>query len=370
MPDSAKVVAIAFDLNFRHASEIYAGASEYVREARCDWQLLPLNFGFEAQLMELARSGSLDGAIGTFVSDRWVLGLRELGLAAVNLFHFSEIHSVPTVSADDREIGKRAALHLCAQGCHRFAFFGNPGMYATGLRQTGFRDAIKGQPLQIIRESEPLQPQLRRLAAWSEPAGVYCTSDRLARRLINAAREAGLGVGRGLLVLGTDNDPTQALFANLSISSIPLPARRIGYAAAKRLGECFSRPTAPPNQILIEPPELIPRESTLPDVPSRIAQRAAALLRNQLDDPNLDIAAVAATVGTSRRALEIAFREQFGTSPYRFLSERRLDRARHLLRRTRQPVAEVGRHCGYPEPHHFSAWFRKRTGSAPKRFRG
>ena len=62
------MVAIAFDLNFRHAAEIFSGVSDYVAEARLDWQLMPLNFGFEVRLMELAKSGQLAGAIGTFVS--------------------------------------------------------------------------------------------------------------------------------------------------------------------------------------------------------------------------------------------------------------------------------------------------------------
>ena len=42
-----KMVAIAFDLNFQHATEIFSGAADYVRTAGLDWRLLPLNFGFE-----------------------------------------------------------------------------------------------------------------------------------------------------------------------------------------------------------------------------------------------------------------------------------------------------------------------------------
>jgi AraC-like DNA-binding protein len=30
---------------------------------------------------------------------------------------------------------------------------------------------------------------------------------------------------------------------------------------------------------------------------------------------------------------------------------------------------EVGRLCGYPEPHHFSTWFKNKTNSPPKGFR-
>ena len=54
---------IAFDLNFRHAAKIFSGISDDVAEARLDWQLMPLEFGFEVRLMELAKSEQPAGAI-------------------------------------------------------------------------------------------------------------------------------------------------------------------------------------------------------------------------------------------------------------------------------------------------------------------
>jgi DNA-binding LacI/PurR family transcriptional regulator len=107
-----KMVAIAFDLNFRHAAEIFSGVSDYVAEAHLDWQLMPLNFGFEARLMELARSGQLAGALGTFVSDGWLEGLTEAGVPAINMFNFSKIGIIPNIGPDDYATGEAAAAHL------------------------------------------------------------------------------------------------------------------------------------------------------------------------------------------------------------------------------------------------------------------
>ncbi|HKK18983.1 MAG TPA: helix-turn-helix transcriptional regulator, partial [Opitutales bacterium] len=56
-------------------------------------------------------------------------------------------------------------------------------------------------------------------------------------------------------------------------------------------------------------------------------------------------------------------------SPYQILSERRLAKAQELLRATKQPVGKIGEACGYPEAHHFSAWFKQRTGTSPRQFR-
>ena len=68
-PDS-QTIAVAFDMNFRHAAEIYSGVSDFARQQQLDWNLVPLQFGFETTLMSLTRSGQLVGAIGTFISDR------------------------------------------------------------------------------------------------------------------------------------------------------------------------------------------------------------------------------------------------------------------------------------------------------------
>ena len=51
------------------------------------------------------------------------------------------------------------------------------------------------------------------------------------------------------------------------------------------------------------------------------------------------------------------------------LAKARLAAAQQLLRTTKLPIMEVGTRCGYPEAHHFSAWFKKQCGLAPKGYR-
>ncbi|MFW6217663.1 MAG: substrate-binding domain-containing protein [Verrucomicrobiota bacterium] len=371
MPSGSKVVAVAFDLNFRHAAEIYTGVVDHVRENRLDWQLVPLNFGFEAQLMDLARSGRLHGAIGTFVSDRWVAGLTELGITAVNLFHFSEIRSVPTVSVDDQAIGRLAAGHLRAQGARRFAFCGSDGHHASILRYRAYADALAPAPVQRLDPGASIGEKLSAAMCAERPLGVYCTNDRLARKLIRPALDMNLAFGKDLMIVGTDNEPSESVFAGIGISSIAIPARQIGREAGRALDQAFSGTRkSPPDHRLIPPVDLVARSSSLPHGRPRIAQRAANLILENLPNPQMDVNLLARETGVSRRSLEIAFQTRFNTSPYRYLARARLSLANELLRTTHLPVAEIGRRCGYPEPHHFSAWFKKQTGHAPKAARG
>lgn len=64
-----------------------------------------------------------------------------------------------------------------------------------------------------------------------------------------------------------------------------------------------------------------------------------------------------------------AFRDVFGAPPHRYLAERRLERAAHLLRTTDRPASEVALDCGFESVPSFTNAFRKRFGAPPARWR-
>ena len=370
MNSSDKMIAIAFDLNFRHAAEIFSGVSDYVAEARLEWQLMPLNFGFEVRLMELAKSGQLAGAIGTFVSDGWIKGLTEQGVTAVNMFNFSAINSIPNIGPDDEATGRAAAEHLLAQRAQRFAFFGADGVHYTRLRETGFRAGLTDMTTIIeIRPGPLLADQIKALPRDGGLLGVFCSNDLCAREFILEAQRQGLQCGRDLLVVGVDNDPSESIFAGIGISSFKQPIRETGYKSAQALHELLTQGHLSSDLTLQTPAQLIPRASSLAKGRARIAQQAANLLHDNLANSELEMEHIAQSVGVSRRVLELALKEQLDTSPYQLLSQKRLKLAQQLLKTTRLPIMEVGTRCGYPEPHHFSAWFKKQAGCAPKTYR-
>jgi LacI family transcriptional regulator len=370
MNSSEKMIALAFDLNFRHAAEIFSGVSDYVAEARLEWQLMPLNFGFEVRLMELARSGQLAGAIGTFVSDGWIAGLVEQGVTAVNMFNFSAINSIPNVGPDDEATGRSAAEHLLDQRAKCFAFFGADGVHYTRLREAGFRAGLSDTTNIIeLRPGPLLADQIKALPRDEGLLGVFCSNDLCAREFILEAQRQGLQCGRDILVVGVDNDPSESIFAGIGISSFRQPIRETGYKSAQALHELLTQGHLSSDLNLQTPSQLIPRASSLAKGRARIAQQAANLLHDNLANSELEMEQIAHNVGVSRRVLELALKAQLNTSPYQLLSKARLKLAQQLLKTTTLPIMEIGTRCGYPEPHHFSAWFKKQTSVAPKTYR-
>ena len=63
------------------------------------------------------------------------------------------------------------------------------------------------------------------------------------------------------------------------------------------------------------------------------------------------------------------FTATVGMPPHRFVTSRRIDRARHLLRSTPWPVERVAGTVGFGNLSHFRRVFRDQVGSTPAAYR-
>jgi AraC-like DNA-binding protein len=71
--------------------------------------------------------------------------------------------------------------------------------------------------------------------------------------------------------------------------------------------------------------------------------------------------------GLDRFTLARQFRARLGTSPYRYLTMRRLDRARDLIR-AGEPLAEVAAAAGFADQSHMTRQFKQAFGLTPGRW--
>ena len=97
-------------------------------------------------------------------------------------------------------------------------------------------------------------------------------------------------------------------------------------------------------------------------------KRGIAFMCDHLADTQ-DVAAAARAAGVSPPHFTRLFRRHVGTSPQRFLAERRLDRASALLRATPLPVADIAAQCGFTSAFYFSTCFRRQRGTSPSAYR-
>lgn len=264
---------------------------------------------------------------------------------------------IPVVTADNREAGRMAALHLIEQGCRDFAFESPViGPVATE-RQLGFEETVRAHGLRLHGMSPPIvskQPvpwdaQRRRLETWlrnlPEKVGVLALDDLVAADLIEVAVELGRRVPEDIAVVGLGNLKAVCQYSPIPITSIDLRPGEAARQAAELLGRLMAQdknPGAPPR---VAPGSLIVRESsdtTLVRDP-RLAKSVAYIRANL--DKSLSVDQIAEAGGISRRTLYLLFDDNLGLTPTEYLRRKRTQRADRLLREqpdlARQEVARL-----------------------------
>ncbi|HEY9663029.1 MAG TPA: AraC family transcriptional regulator [Allocoleopsis sp.] len=78
---------------------------------------------------------------------------------------------------------------------------------------------------------------------------------------------------------------------------------------------------------------------------------------------------LASLLGMSEFYFSRQFKQATGTSPYQYLLQQRIERAKQLLRQSDRPIADIALMCGFNSHSHLSKQFRQFTGTTPKAYR-
>ena len=97
-------------------------------------------------------------------------------------------------------------------------------------------------------------------------------------------------------------------------------------------------------------------------------RRARDLIDLRFAEP-LDLAQLAAETGYSRYHFARSFKEAFGETPGAYLSRRRVERAKDLLRSANLTVTEVCMVVGFSSLGSFSSRFTELVGMSPSAYR-
>lgn len=94
---------------------------------------------------------------------------------------------------------------------------------------------------------------------------------------------------------------------------------------------------------------------------------AKAILRQNFENPP-SLLDLARQVGLNDRKLKQGFHQVFNTTPFAYLRDHRLERARQLLMDSEIPIEQVAKAVGYGDRSRFAAAFRKKFGINPKTY--
>lgn len=86
-------------------------------------------------------------------------------------------------------------------------------------------------------------------------------------------------------------------------------------------------------------------------------------------DRDIKLADLAQLLGMSQFHFSYLFKQAIGTSPYQYLLQQRVERAKQLLRQTDRSIMDIALECGFNSHSHLSKQFRQFTGMTPKTYR-
>ncbi|MER7684016.1 LacI family DNA-binding transcriptional regulator [Streptomyces sp. NPDC097610] len=166
--------------------------------------------------------------------------------------------SLPSVVPAERAGGRTAARVLLGAGHRRLAVIGGLDDIASVERTRGFRDALRAESVTVPEEwivrgggeiSAGYAGALRLLDGVDpgrRPTGVLCYNDRVAAGVLHAATRLGIDVPAELSVVGYDDQEHMAAFLTPPLTSVALPHRAMGEAAARLLLDAIDAGRTPP----------------------------------------------------------------------------------------------------------------------------
>jgi len=318
----------------------------------------------------------VDGAI---IFALWTPPVEEVlrqGLPMVNLTAVEPRYPVHTVDIDHESVGQMAGNYYLERGMTDVGFVGWPGAAHSLRRLHGFVDAIgKRATVHTFTEhwdnQRPVWPEPE-LVAWlrelPKPIGIFAANDERAAQVIEACRSARLAIPEQVAVLGVDDDDIVTKRLSIELSSIQLPAARVGYEAAAVLDRLIDGGDFPPVPRFL-PLGVVTRQSTeMSSVKDpEVAQAIFFIRAHFADEINVPDIAVAAAI--SKRSLEQRFRRAIGLSPLQFLIRTRTEQAKRLLVNTDLKMPAIAKRSGFSDASHLGVVFLRQTGNTPSAYR-
>lgn len=119
--------------------------------------------------------------------------------------------------------------------------------------------------------------------------------------------------------------------------------------------------------LIVKAMELRDRESD--NQSKRILKKALSYIEENFSQESLSLNSVAGEVNVSANYFSAIFSQAMQVTFVEYVTGKRMDKAKKLLRQTQMHTGEIAMEVGYKDPHYFSFVFKKTQGCTPREYR-
>jgi LacI family transcriptional regulator len=325
-----------------------------------------------------------DGIIAFIKEESLAHALAELGVPVVDVAAWTAKPMFPRFCVNDFEVGSLAAQTLLHLGLDVFAFVGNTQLSFSEKRRSGFLSRLhsEGHGCYEWEVTEALLPTVR---AWTmgridadlmrwlkslpKPIGVFADNDERSLLVSESCMGGSINIPEDVVLLGVDNDPHLTEFGVPRLSSIEIPARRIGQLAAELLNRLMGGHEVGQAETLVSPIGAVHRQSTDHFCQSEPELRDALVFIRDHSCEGIQIQDVVNQCTVSRRTLENLFRKHLRKTLLDEILDTKLAAAKRLLADGDVKLDLVAQECGFRSAATLCNSFKARFGETPMSYR-
>ncbi|MFI4911812.1 MAG: substrate-binding domain-containing protein [Sedimentisphaeraceae bacterium JB056] len=284
------------------------------------------------------------------------------------------------IVSDNFKIGSMAADYFLKKGFTNFAYCGISETNWSVTRKNKFIESIVDAGFDnknIYCKEFPRHlttATLRKAELWLEklpkPIALLADNDEFARKIIDICnRTHKINVPFDISVLGIDNDDLVCDISNPPISSIARNFSQVGFEAAEWIDAALSMDFFEAKNIVLEPIEIITRQST--DIYATDDDNIKAALEYIKKNANKDITVddVAIETAVSRRSLERRFMQVLHTTINQEIRRVRNDLIAQFLENTDLSISEIADKMGFKSNKHIARYFAYTKNISPLSYR-
>ncbi len=211
------------------------------------------------------------------------------------------------------------------------------------------------------------------LAKWlkslPKPIAIFACDDQYALYISETCKIHDISIPNEISLMGVDNDNLFCNISNPPLSSILLDVEYGGYLVAKTICQLIKREITQPEDIFVSAIQIVKREST-----ERFAIRDKYILNvveyiehNYKETISVD--SLLKIVPLSRRVLEKRFRQNTGSSIYKYIQSLRVENICHLLINTDKSIEYIATESGFKSNQNMSKLFFQFKQMTPSGYR-